>query len=580
MNATHFSAGPRKVGRNDTCSCGSGKKFKLCCLATDSGSSLDSHAKAVLSSSNLKPRLETLSLEVRRRQLAENWTEAIPFAQEIARLQANDPNAHHDLGLTLLYCGRLREATASFQRAVELRPNFESALHHLVDALEPQGCEAESALLCRKLSRIAGDPIIRRYYAAKALVMEGNRLGAEKELRRLLTLAPRQLNAQVLLARLLSERGMFEEAARILMEVVDASPETFRPLTEVMRITEAERPLVVRMQRIAEESNLKDLVRAPLHFGLGKAFDDLGNYGEAMWHYDAANSIKARSARLDRSELVEYFNRIIAKFSAETLAQAEQGTPHAHDELPVFVVGMPRSGTTLIEQTISSHPAVAAAGEQPFWTDRLEKWLRSATLPPDPLPLASACEDYRALLRRISPDAARVIDKMPRNFEALGLLRLALPRARFIHCRRHPVDTCLSIYFTNFWGSQVYAWDRGDIVFYYREYERLMDHWRTVLPGNRFTEVKYENFVVNQDTETRRLVSFIGLEWNDVCRRPEQNRRTVKTASMWQARQPVYTMSVERWRRYEPWLGELRDLFPVQDPAEEISPLRSGAARM
>ena len=164
-------------------------------------------------------------------------------------------------------------------------------------------------------------------------------------------------------------------------------------------------------------------------------------------------------------------------------------------------------------------------------------------------------------------------DKQPINFELLWLIRLAFPDARIVHCRRHPVDTCLSIYFTNFWAHQNdYACDRGDLVFYYRQYERLMDHWRRVLPPDRFTEVDYETLVADREAETRRLVAFIGLDWDDACLAPERKRRAVKTASVWQARQPVYKTSVERWRRYEPWLGELRELLP--------EPASAGSARV
>ena len=145
------------------------------------------------------------------------------------------------------------------------------------------------------------------------------------------------------------------------------------------------------------------------------------------------------------------------------------------------------------------------------------------------------------------------------------MLRLALPDARVIHCRRSPVDTCLSIFFANFSARQDYACDRGDLVFFYRQYERLMDHWRRVLPADRFTEVEYERLIADREAETRRLIAFCGLDWDDACLAPERNGRVVKTASLWQARQPVYETSVERWRRYEPWLGELRELLPAAE---------------
>ena len=155
-------------------------------------------------------------------------------------------------------------------------------------------------------------------------------------------------------------------------------------------------------------------------------------------------------------------------------------------------------------------------------------------------------------------------DKTPRNFELpSGSSRLAFPDARVIHCRRSLVDACLSIFFKNFSARQGYACDRVDLVFFYRQYERLMDHWRRALPADRFTEVQYETLIAAREAETRRLIAFCGLNWDDACLAPERNSRVVKTPSLWQVRQPVYKTSVERWRRYEPWLGELRELLPA-----------------
>ena len=297
-------------------------------------------------------------------------------------------------------------------------------------------------------------------------------------------------------------------------------------------------------------------------------------------------------------------------FSAEALERAERRPTRPGDDVPVLIIGMPRSGTTLVEQILSSHPSVAAGGELSFWSERVRQWLaRSAETggpagpalsaeqirPPYPslaaggdagdrsggssdwLPtrfgqveadaLAQAAEDYLAALRAIGPDALRVTDKAPTNFERLGPILVAVPKARVIHCRRHPVDTCLSIFFTSL--KSRLAWNRADLVFQYRQYERLMEHWRSALPANRFTEVEYETLIADREAETRRLVAFCGLEWNEACLAPERNARVVTTASVWQARQPVYKTSLQRWRRYEPWLGELRELLPATEKSPE-----------
>ena len=231
------------------------------------------------------------------------------------------------------------------------------------------------------------------------------------------------------------------------------------------------------------------------------------------------------------------------------------------DETPVFVVGMPRSGTTLVEQIVSSHPLVAAGGEREYWVRNGRTWEESGEGGLTEAAIHRLATDYLAELRRVAPDAARVTDKLPYNFLWIGLIHLALPNARIVHCRRHPVDTCLSIYFTHFARRANFGSDRGDLVCEYRQYERLMAHWRAVLPADRFLDVDYETLVADQEAGTRRLIEFCGLAWDDACLRPEGNRRVVMTASSWQARQPVYRSSVARWRNYEEWLGELRELL-------------------
>jgi tetratricopeptide (TPR) repeat protein len=555
------------VSRNDPCPCGSGKKFKHCCQPKQAGAT-SSAAPRSSASAALRQRQQALYLAARKLSDAGKWADAIPLSQEMVRLAPNNPVAHYDLGVVYLRCARSREAAASLQRAVELRPSYESALRALVIAMETDGRGSETMAACRKLSRTAGDPADRRYYSAKVLAKEDNPEEAEKELRRALALAPQHPRVLLFLGALLSERGKFQEAIHVLTPAIDVAPTAFQLLTAAKRMEDADRPLMKRMSLLAERPDLSVMERIDIRFGLGKAFDDLGDYAEAMRHYELGNRLKAMSTRLDRAKLIATYDSIIARFTAESLSHAAQSTTSAgkpDGDLPVFIVGMPRSGTTLVEQILSSHPAVAAGDELTFWGDQLRVWRASKIRPFDAVAHSKAAEGYLALLRKIGPEARRVTDKANGNFERLWLIRLALPDARIIHCRRHPVDTCLSIFFANLWGGQDYAWDRGDLAFYYRQYERLMDHWRRVLPADRLTEVDYETLIADREAETRRLVAFCGLDWDDACLTPERNRRVVKTSSLWQARQSVYKTSVERWRRYEPWLGELRELLPAAE---------------
>jgi hypothetical protein len=240
---------------------------------------------------------------------------------------------------------------------------------------------------------------------------------------------------------------------------------------------------------------------------------------------------------------------------------ARNGNVGRQDHTLVVILGMPRSGTTLVEQILSSHREIAGAGELDFWRPRTADWIAAGPNGFGPARAASLADEYLRLLRGIAPDARRVCDKTPWNFHSIGLIRQALPNARFIHCQRNPVDTCLSVYFTKFMITQAFMGDRGTLAFYYRQYARLMDHWRRTLPADRFIEVEYEALINDREVETRRLIAFCGLEWDDACLNHEANGRAIKTASFWQARQPVYRDSLERWRRYEPWLGELRELL-------------------
>jgi hypothetical protein len=234
----------------------------------------------------------------------------------------------------------------------------------------------------------------------------------------------------------------------------------------------------------------------------------------------------------------------------------------------VLILGLPRSGSTLVEQILTSHPAVAAGGELGFWSEHGMPALLPDARPIDRDRLHELADRYQAVLRGISPEALRVTDKNLLSFFHIGLARRTFPRASIIHCRRHPVDTCLSMY-TNYFNPRdtMFMGNRDDLVFYYREYARLMRHWREVLPPGRYLEIDYEALVSDPEPETRRLVSFCGLDWHDACLRPQNNQRKVNTASAWQVRQPVYRGSVERWRNYRPWLGALAELLPEGEKA-------------
>jgi hypothetical protein len=232
---------------------------------------------------------------------------------------------------------------------------------------------------------------------------------------------------------------------------------------------------------------------------------------------------------------------------------------NAHESArPVFIVGMLRSGTTLAEQILASHPDVFAAGELTYWNTASAAYRPSALdAPASGTLLHKLADDYLRLLQDLSDDTLRVVDKMPTNFAFLGLIHAALPNARIIHMRRNPIDTCLSIYFQDFEAAVSYANDLEDLAHYYAEYLRLMKHWRLILPKDAILDVSYEGLVNDQEAWSRRMLEFIGLPWDPRCLDFHETHRTVITASKWQVRQKITGASVLRWRNYEKFLGPL-----------------------
>jgi tetratricopeptide (TPR) repeat protein len=471
-----------------------------------------------------------------------------------------------DLAVALAATGQHREALASCRRAVGLAPQLAEGHRLLSELFEAAGEFNEAAECSRCAAACSPDAATGKADLVRSCVLQGDLDEAEIRLREAIALYPKSAELHKTLGDVLAKRGRFDEAIEACDRALDADP-LYSPAhltaVRVRKCTEADRPRLMRMLSSLREAGVDDASRLFLHFAIGKLLDDLGEYREAMRHFDMANSIRRRNARFDRTGLAETVELLIRRYTTPFfIASRDFGLV---DETPLLIVGMPRSGTTLIEQIVSSHPAVAPGEELFFWSNRATtRGVAEATAFGADAGRDLAAE-YISLLRRIGPSAARVTDKQTFNFQQLGLIHLLLPMARIIHCRRHPIDTCLSMYFTYFKGRMPFVGDKADLAFAYRQYAKIMDHWRTVLPSDRFLEVDYERLVADREAVTRRMIAFCGLDWHDACLQPERNARAVTTASLWQARQPVFISSVERWRRYEPWLGELRNLLPATD---------------
>jgi tetratricopeptide (TPR) repeat protein len=493
--------------------------------------------------------------------------EAIDAFERVVRLKADSATGYYGLASALAQLARDREAAQAFERAINLAPGYAEAHAQLGRLLQGHGRQKEAIAQFRKAAEARPNSAFAHLQFARIDLEEGRAESAKDRLGAALALEPDSADIHALLGNALQQLGDFDGAIAAYEKVIEQQParvSAYLGIVSAKKVSEADRSLLAQMQALLRQGNLAEMDAVNLHYGLGKAEDDLADYGSAMAHYDEANRLMAarlvRSGRaFDCKRHQSAITRLIDAFTPEFFHRY-RGLGTA-SELPVFVLGMMRSGTTLIEQILSSHPKIGGGGELDFWGDREAMQERAAAGTLDPPTAVGLAANYMDLLRGIAPSARRVTDKMPANFLLLGLIHLLFPRARIIHCRRDPVDTCISIYTTPYTQSPHFAHDRANIVFYYEQYLRLMAHWRNVLPADRFLEVDYEDIVGDREIAARRLVEFCGLDWNDACLRHENNRRSVKTASAWQARQPLYRSSVERWRRYEPWLGEFRKLL-------------------
>jgi tetratricopeptide (TPR) repeat protein len=525
--------------------------------------------------------------------------DAIAPLRAAALLQPSDPIIQHDLGLACLEIGRVADAVAALQRAVASNPRYTDAYFRLGIALEklgdiggaivaydratellPSMTEAwfragalvyelghrDEAIGCfRRAAATGGKTSFGRLGKARALLTEDRNQEAEQVLRQTLALDPRNAMAHDLLGNLFSEFGRFEEARECFQRAIAIAPllaGSYYDLVRCRPVT-SDDGLLQRMESALATPGLEAAQLLRLHLAIGKAADDLGDYALAMKHFDAADGVRRSSTAFDSVAFSIEIDRLIARCTPELMARApELGSC---DATPVLIIGMPRSGTTLVEQIVSSHPEVGAGDELHFWNERGAAWHRSGaagTETPFVVSefLTKAAADYLGVLRAIAPRAARVTDKMPFNFLWAGLIHLAFPRAVIIHCRRAAVDTALSIHQTYFHSSLAFPTGGAELVAYFHSYQRLIDHWRSVLPADRFIEVDYEDLTRTPEPVIRRIIAACGLAWHDACLRPECNPRAVRTPSKWQTRQPIYRTSVARWRRYEPWLGPLRAL--------------------
>jgi tetratricopeptide (TPR) repeat protein len=546
------------------------------------------------------------------RQVGES-EEAMACSRRAIALAPGMAMAHNNLGLLLAGRGQRAEAIVSYREAVRLNPRYVEALNNLGNALREQGEQREAASVYRQavqldesradshgnlgyalleLRRVADaaasfrsalalqpNDVSAHLGLAAVLRVQGLAAEAEASCQAALAVERRSSAALSLLGELRADRGRFAEAQELFERAIalDANfVAAYGSVAAHRRMKREDRAWLEGVQRLlgtplplAEESHLR--------YALGKYFDDLGEWDQAFSSYQAANELTKRyGVRYQRERLAELVDRIIRRCDTAFVREPRSGA--CDSGRPVFIIGMPRSGTSLAEQILASHPQVFGAGEVRFWDEAfgtLEGTGRGGAA----AALDGLARDYLARLAAPAAAASRVTDKMPANFLYAGLIHAALPRARIIHMQRHPLDTCLSVYFQNFFNVSPYANDLDNIAHYYGEYLRIMDHWRRTLPASALLEVPYEGLVEGPESWTRRMLDFIELPWDPKCLDFHQTDRVVITASKWQVRQQINSSSVGRWRHYEQYLAPLRHLVDLVASGTENSEDAPSGAR-
>ena len=493
--------------------------------------------------------------------------------EEQRRVLAADPGgteAFLRLAEALLHEGRFAAAevaAGAVLAAADFAANGGLAVAHAVRgaALEARGQGGDALAAYREAIRLQPRLLAAHVGCGRVLQLEGKSEAAVEAFRAAVALAPEEAELRAVLGIALTTCGRSAEAMAAFDAALARDPDcvTAHVNASGLRTFAADSPDIARMERLIEDPGRSEADRLRLRFALAKAWTDAGDSERAFAHLAEGNRMKRATFEYDIAAAVRHMEEIAAAFTPATMARLAGGG--SDSALPVFVVGMPRSGSTLVEQILASHPQIAAAGEIAALKEILRRLRRGGEAVRFPDVVADMAKaDFGTIaalyLRLVAPMAegrARLVDKMLDNFLLAGLIHLCFPNARIVHCRRDPVDTCFSCYSLLFGPHQPFAYELGELGRYWRAYDALMAHWRTVLPPDRLIEVRYEKVVDDLDGEARRLVAFCGLPWDDACLDFHKTQRVVTSASALQVRQPIFRSGLGRWRPFARHLGPL-----------------------
>ena len=484
-------------------------------------------------------------------------------------LQPDFVAAHYNLGVTLYDQGRLEEAGTHFRQVLVLQPDYAEAHCNLGNIFMAQGKLQEAAACYGRTIALQPDHADTHYNLGTVFMVQGKFDEAAASFKRTLALQPDFAEAHCNLGSALNALGKMKEAVACFRKALALHPgyaRAYKALALTVKFTEVDDVVLAMEDLFNKRGRISASDRIDLGFALGKAFEDLRMYDRSFACILEANRLTRQTFAYAIETDRDFINRIKETFSAAFFqAHAGSGEP---GRLPIFIIGMPRSGTTLVEQILASHPLVFGAGELELLREvinatctaegarRFPEGMRDL----DKDALAGMGKSYIKEMRKIAADARYITDKMPYNFLRVGVIKSILPKAKVVHCVRDPMDNCWSIFKNDFRGMHGYAYDLAELGQYYTLYRDLMLHWEKTLPGFMYT-LNYEEMVADQENQTRKLLDFCGLPWDEACMAFHKTRRGVSTVSLAQVRKPLYRDSVALWKRYEKDLEPLRKVI-------------------
>jgi tetratricopeptide (TPR) repeat protein len=494
------------------------------------------------------------------------FNEAVGCYEEFLQYSPDHAIARNNLGGAYLKLGHYEQAEAQFRLALELEPDYADAHSNLGNVLRLRGKYTKAETALRRVLKLNPTHVAAKVNLGLTLMFLG-RLGDAKDcFEKVLRVTPRNAEALLGMGRVAAAEGRFDDAETTIKRALEGDAEksgAWAALIGLRKMTPADLPQLESLESLAAKA-VDPTDEASLRFAIGKYCDDVGDFARAFRSFKRANELQKLAAdNYERDARTAFVDDLIRVYTRESLSRARSGG--SNSEKPVLVVGMMRSGTSLVEQIIASHPLAAGAGELDFWNTAVRK--HAAAVRPDTLtePLNNKLADgYLRALAANAPKALRVVDKSTLNSDCLGLIHSVFPKARIIYVRRDPIDACLSCYFQQFSAGLNFTMDLSDLAHYYREHHRLIAHWRAVLPAGTLLEVPYEELTADQEKWIRRIVDFLGLEWDPRCLDFHSTRRPVLTASYWQVRQRIYGNSVGRWRNYRKYITPLLGLAELK----------------